>query len=181
MPLSQLYTNDTGRLPIRAQSGTQYITIAYHKLSNAILCAPYANRTDAHCLAAYNSIMHCHTKRGLTVDLQILDNEASTDFKANIKDKWKAKYQLVPPDVHHRNAAKQAIQTFKTHFLAIIADLPPVFPCYLWDLLLLQTKLTLNQLRQSSVTPSMSAWEHFNGLFDYNATPTPALPHFHSP
>ena len=171
MPLSKLYTDDTGRLPIRARSGNQYITIAYHKLSNVILCAPFANRSDAHRLAAYNSIMHRLTKRGLTVDLQILDNEASKDFKANIEDKWKAKYQLVPPDVHRRNAAERAIQTFKSHFLAIIADLPPAFPRYLWDLLLPQTELTLNLLRQSSVTPSMSAWEHFNGPFDYNATP----------
>jgi hypothetical protein len=172
MSLSRLYTNNTGRLPIQARSGNQYITIAYHKLSNVILCAPYANQTDAHRIAAYNSIMHHLTKRGLTVDLQILDNEASTDFKvkANIEDKWKAKYQLVPPDVHRCNAAERAIQTFKSHFLAIIADLPPAFPCYLWDLLLPQTELTINLLRQSSITPSMSAWEHFNGPFDYNAT-----------
>jgi hypothetical protein len=87
MLLSRLYTDNTSRLPIQAQSGNQYITIAYHKLSNVILCAPYANRTDAHCLAAYNFTMHRLTKRGLTVGLQILDNKASTDFKANTKDK----------------------------------------------------------------------------------------------
>jgi hypothetical protein len=144
MSLTRLYTNDTGRLPIQARSSNQYITIAYHKLSNVILCAPYANQTDAHCFAAYNSIMQRLTKRGLTVDLQILDNKVSADFKANIEDKWKAKYQLVPPDVHRHNATKRAIQTFKSHFLAIIANLPPTFPCYLWDLLLPQTKLTLN-------------------------------------
>jgi hypothetical protein len=80
-------------------------------------------------------------------------------------------YQLVPPDVHHRNAAKQAIQTFKSHFLAIIVGLPPAFPRYLWDLLLPQTELTLNLLCQFSVTPSMFAWEYFNGPFNYNATP----------
>jgi hypothetical protein len=57
------------------------------------------------------------------------------------------------------------------HFLAIIAGLPPVFPRYLWDLLLPQTELTLNLLRQSSITPSMSAWEHFNGPFNFNASP----------
>jgi hypothetical protein len=75
--------------------------------------------------------MHRLTKRDLTVDLQILDNKSSTDFKANIEDKWKAKYQLVSPDVHRRNAAKRAIQTLKSYFLTIIADLPPAFPRYL--------------------------------------------------
>jgi hypothetical protein len=121
-------------------------------------------------MAIYDSIM-CHlTNRGHNVNLQILDNKVSTKFKATIVDQWKVWYQLVPPDVHCCNAAKQAIQTFKSHFLAIIAGLPPAFPRYLWDLLLPQTKLTLNLLCQSSIMPSMSAWEHFNGPFNYNAT-----------
>jgi hypothetical protein len=170
-PLAKLYTNNTGRLPIWARSGNQYITIIFHSHCNVILCAPYVNRSDKHLLAAYNSIMHRLANRGHNVDLQILDNEVSAKFKATIVDKWRVRYQLAPLDVHHCNAAKQAIQTFKSHFLAIIAGLPPAFQRYLWDLLLPQTELTLNLLRQSSVTPSMSAWEHFNGPFNYNATP----------
>jgi hypothetical protein len=115
--------------------------------------------------------MRRFTNRGHNVDLKILDNEVSVKIKATIVEKWKVWYQLIPPDVHCCNAAKQAIQTFKSHFLAIIAGLPPAFPRYLWDLLLTQTELTLNLLRQSSIMPSMSTWEHFNGPFDYNATP----------
>jgi hypothetical protein len=67
------------------------------------------------------------TNCGHNITLQILDNEVSAKFKAAIVDKWKVWYQLVPLDVHHRNAAKQAIQTFKSHFLAIIAGLPVTF------------------------------------------------------
>jgi hypothetical protein len=115
--------------------------------------------------------MHRLASRGHDVDLQILDNEVSTLFQAIIVDKWNVRYQLIPTDVHRCNAAEQAIQTFKFHFLAIIVSLPPTFPRYLWDLLLPQTELTHNLLRQPSITPSMSAWEHFNGAFDYNATP----------
>jgi hypothetical protein len=114
--------------------------------------------------------MCCLANCGHNVGLQILDNEVSAEFKATIVDKWKVPYQLIPLHVHHCNAAKQAIQTFKAHFLVIIAGLPPAFPRYLWDLLLPQTELTLNLLCQSSITPSMSAWEHFNGPFNYNAT-----------
>jgi hypothetical protein len=168
--LAKLYTDNTGRPPIQAHSGNQYIAITFHSCCNAILCTPYVNGSNKHQLAAYNSIMRRLTNRGHNVNLQILDNEVSVKFKATIVDKWKVWYQLVPPDVHHCNAARQAIQTFKSHFLAIIAGLPPGLPCYLWDLLLPQTKLTLSLLRQSSITPSMSAWEHFNGPFDYNAT-----------
>jgi hypothetical protein len=99
------------------------------------------------------------------------DNELSAKFKSTFEDMWKVQYQLIPPNVHCCNAAKRAIQTFKPHFLAITAGLPPVFTCYLWDLLLPQTKVTLNLLCQSSITPSMSAWAHFHGPFNYNATP----------
>jgi hypothetical protein len=37
LPLSKLYTDDTGRLPIQACIGNQYITITYHSQFNVIL------------------------------------------------------------------------------------------------------------------------------------------------
>ena len=39
-PLSKLYTEDTGRFPIHACSGNQYIMIAYHCDANLILAEP---------------------------------------------------------------------------------------------------------------------------------------------
>jgi hypothetical protein len=86
-PLAKLYTKDTGRLPIWACNGNQYITITFHSHCNAILCAPYVNRSNKHQLAAYDSIMRCFANRGHNVDLQILDNEVSAKFKATIQDK----------------------------------------------------------------------------------------------
>jgi hypothetical protein len=47
-PLAKLYANDTGRLPIRACSGNQHITIPFNSCCNAILCAPYINRSNKH-------------------------------------------------------------------------------------------------------------------------------------
>jgi hypothetical protein len=89
MPLSKLYTDDTNKLPIQACSGNQYITIAYHKQCNVILCTPNVNWTTKYQLAANNSIMHRLTNRGHTVDFQILINEVSAKFKATIKETWK--------------------------------------------------------------------------------------------
>ena len=34
-----------------------------------------------------------------------------------------------------------------------------------------QTDLTINLLRQSTLNPNISAWEYFQGHFDYKATP----------
>jgi hypothetical protein len=109
--------------------------------------------------------------RGLSVDLQILDNKASTAYKEAITFKWKATFQLVPPVMHCHNRAEQAIRTFKDHFLAILSGVDAVFPPYLWDLLLPQAELTLNLLRQSTLNPGISAWEFFQGPFDFNKMP----------
>ncbi len=84
--------------------------------------------------------------KGLSVNLQILDNEASAAYKHAITFTWKAKFQLVPLDIHCQNRAEQAIRTFKAHFLSILAGVDPTFPPYLWDLLLPQAELTLNLL-----------------------------------
>ena len=46
----------------------------------------------------------------------------------------------------------------------------PEFTKYMWDTLLQQTELTLNLLCQATINPKMSAWEYFNGPFDYAAT-----------
>ena len=43
--------------------------------------------------------------RGHQVDVQILDNEVSTDIKRTMVEDWGATYQLVPPNVHRRNIA----------------------------------------------------------------------------
>ena len=82
-----------------------------------------------------------------------------------------ATYQLVPTNVHRRNIAKRAIITFKEHFLAILGGVDPDFPKHMWDNLLVQTELTINLLRPATLNPRMSAWEYYNGAFDYSATP----------
>ena len=71
--------------------------------------------------------------------------------------RWGATYQLVPPNVHRRNITERAIRTFKAK--------------YMWDNLLAQTELTINFLRQATLNQRMSAWEYYNGAFDYSATP----------
>ncbi len=126
--LSKLYTNNTGCFPVRARSGNQYIMIAYHAYGNLILQQPFKTKSNAHRLAAYNIIMTCLAAKGLSVDLQIMDNEASPAFKQAITFAWRAKFQLVPPDMHHCNWAECAIRTFKNQFIAILAGVDPTFP-----------------------------------------------------
>ena len=122
-PISKLYTDDTGRFPVHARSGNRYIMIAYHCNANLILAEPFSSRKDGHRLLSYNKIMQRLTDNKLCVNLQILDNEASEEYKRNIKNKWNAKYQLVPPHTHRSNAAERFIRMFKAHFFSILTVL----------------------------------------------------------
>ena len=53
--------------------------MAYHYGSNAILTVPFTSKKYQHWLQAYDKIMQRLTDRGMIMDLQILDNEASVD------------------------------------------------------------------------------------------------------
>eukprot|EP00804_Cyclotella_cryptica_P009040 CCRYP_003144-RA/>CCRYP_003144-RA protein AED:0.34 eAED:0.37 QI:0/0/0/1/0.5/0.33/3/0/763 len=170
-PISKLYTDDMGRFPTCSRSGNQYIMLAYHCNSNAILVEPFQSRHDRHRVAAHGRIMTRLRDRDHPIEHQILDNEASENYRQAITQDWKATYQLVTPNVHRANAAERAIRTFKAHFLSVLSGIDPAFPNYLWDKLLPQTELTLNLLRQSTLAPAISAWEAFNGPLNYDAPP----------
>ena len=122
--------------------------IAYHCDANLILADPFSSRKDTHQLLAYDRIMQRLTGNKLIVDIHILDNEVSAEYKRAIKTKWNANYPLLPPNTHRSNSAKRAIHTFKAHFLSILAGVTLDFTIYLWDLLLPQTELTLNLSEQ---------------------------------
>ena len=79
--------------------------IAYNCDSNTILQTPFVNRKDQHIIKAYKSIMQILADRGHHVDMKILDNEVSTEFKKTIMKDWGATYQLVSPNVHRQNTA----------------------------------------------------------------------------
>ena len=99
-PIIKLYTDDTGRFPIPARSGHQYVMIAYHCNTNLILAVPFKTRKDTHRLKSYDKIMQRLSDHNLTVDLKILENEASAEYKRVINMKWNINYQSVPPNTH---------------------------------------------------------------------------------
>ena len=93
--------------------------VAYHS-SNVISAAPFKTRKYKHRLSPYNSIMHLLKNRCPTTDFQILEDEESQNYKSNVKDKWGVGFQLVPPDIHRRNAVEHAIYTFEAYLLAVL-------------------------------------------------------------
>ena len=166
-----MYTDETGRFPVHSQIFDQYIMIAYHCDSITIIDSPFKSHANKHILLDYGSIMQHLKDRNILGDLQILDNEASTEYKRIIKYEWVVGYQFAPPHFHGRNAAERAILIFKSHFLFILAGIENTFHKNVWDLVLPQIELTFNLLRQSTPNPNILAWEYFQGPFDYKTTP----------
>jgi hypothetical protein len=66
--------------------------LAYHCDSNVILVEPFQSRNDRHCIPAYTRLMTRLKARGHTVDHQVLDNEAGTEYIRTITEDWKATY-----------------------------------------------------------------------------------------
>ncbi len=139
--------------------------------SNVILVEPISSRNDHELARAYRVLMTRLQHAGIVPKKHILDNEVSEAMKIIINDKYKMAMELVPPGCHRRNAAEVAIRNFKADFLSVLAGAAEDFPPSLWDHLLPQTEITLNLLQQSNATPTVSAYAHLCGPFDYNKMP----------
>ncbi len=107
---------------------------------------------------------------GLGIKKQVLNNKCSAAMKECIKHN-NIEYGLVPPGQHRGNQAEQAIQTFKAHFISILAGVNDKFPLSLWCHLLEPTELTLYLLHQSRVAPNISAFAHVLGMHNYMCKP----------
>jgi hypothetical protein len=66
--------------------------IAFHADGTLILQQALKSKSDSHQIAAYNAIMTPLAAGGLSVNLQILDNKASAEYKKAITFKWNAKF-----------------------------------------------------------------------------------------
>ena len=114
-------------------------------------------------IRAYAKIINRMRIAELGIKKHTLDNEASDEY---IRQQ-EIQFELVPPGNHRRNQAERAIQTFKAHFISILAGVDDKFPLSLWCHLLEPTELTLNLLHQSKVAPKTSAFAHVHGHHDY--------------
>jgi len=123
----QTHMDLTSRFPTMSSQGNSYIIVVYDFDSNGILVAPLKNCRAEVILEAYK-LVHTHLCAvGHCPQLQCLDNEASQALQDYLTTE-NVDYQLVPPHVHRRNAAKQAIHTFKNHFIAGLCSTDKDFP-----------------------------------------------------
>ena len=128
------------------------------------------NRKEGEMVRAYQKLINRMRAAGLGVKKQVVDNKCSAAMKECIKHS-NIEYKLVPPGQHRRNQAERTIQTFKAHFISILAGVDDKFPLSLWCHLLELTELTLNLLRQSHVLPNILAFARVHGTHNYMRKP----------
>jgi hypothetical protein len=133
----QLYTDLTGKFPVRSSKGNSYVMLCYMYDCNYVKVVPMKSRSASEWVKEYDSIHQELTIKGFKPKLQTLDNEASTALK-NFFTTNNIAYQLVPPHCHRCNAAERAISTFKEYFVAGLSSVDPSFTMHLWDRLLPQ-------------------------------------------
>jgi hypothetical protein len=155
----EIHTNQTGAFPHTSQRGNRYIMVAIHLDANYIFANPMKNRMEGEMIRVYQKIINRMKAAGLGLKKHVLNNECSAAMKACIKEN-DMNYELVPPGQHRHIQAEQAIQTFKAHFISILASVNDNFPLLLWCHLLKPTEFTLNLLRQSRVAPKILAFAH---------------------
>jgi hypothetical protein len=104
----QLYTDLTGKFPVRSSKGNSYVMVCYIFNCNYVKVVPMKSRSASEWVKAYDHIHQELTGKGFKPKLQTLDNEASTALK-NFFTTNDVGYQLVPPHCHRRNASERAI------------------------------------------------------------------------
>ena len=166
----KIYTNQTGRFPIKSSRNSKYIMISYDYDSNTINVGCLKSRTRYDLKAACENIYKLLKSRGLNPKIHFLDNECAESSKTFMTEK-KEDFQLVSPNIYRRNAAELMTQNFKNHFIAGLASVHKDYTLHLWCSMVLHEFLTLNLIRPLRIAPRLSAHTQLHGPFCYSVTP----------
>ena len=164
-------TDLPGQYPVTSAWGHKYIFLLYDHDTNFIHACPIKSRKAEDLIQGFTTCSNKLKQNGFTASKLKLDNEISKLFITHITENEQIEHQLVSAGNHRTNQAERAIQDFKNHFISILSEADPDFPTNCWDLLLPQTIITLNLLRDSKLQPALSACVQVHGPFNFTATP----------
>jgi hypothetical protein len=144
------HSDQTGKFPVPSSRGCNHDMVLCGYNSNTILSKPLKMLQASKLTKAWTKLHTCLQWNGFTPELHILVNECSEELKEAFQ-KYRVTHQLVPPHVHHCDAAEWAVQTWKIHFSSGLATCDPKFPLTTeWDLLMPQADPTLNLTRSAA-------------------------------
>jgi hypothetical protein len=163
-----MYTDQPGRFQITSAQGHKYTMVAVELDGNYIDAEPMKSRTAKELTEAYTRIYARWKATGVICpNWHVLDNETPAEFLETIRENG-CRVEKTPADIHQQNIAEQAIQTYKSHFIATMAGVSDNFPIHQLHKLVPQIVLTLNLLRQLLVVPNILTYSYHHSNFDYN-------------
>jgi len=122
-----VHSNQTGCFPATSSRGNKCIMVLVEIDGNYIDAELMKNKTEGSMIKAYLALWEHLTATGTVKSTtHIMDNEASTEYKKVLCKN--CTIQLVPPNNHRCYLVERAIQTFKSHFIAIISGVDDTFP-----------------------------------------------------
>jgi hypothetical protein len=77
----QLYTDSTGKFPVKSNKGNSHVMVCYVYYCNYVKVVPMKSRSASEWVKSYDHIHQELTAKGFKPKLQTLDNEASTALK----------------------------------------------------------------------------------------------------
>ncbi len=167
---SRIQTDATGRFPFKSVNGYLYVLLFYVEDSNYIHVELLRDRQAASYTAAYQRAFEFFKLHNIPHQIVRLDNETSTQL-LKLFSNLGMKIEIAPPANHRTLSAERHIRTWKNHFISTLSTCDPSFPLDAWEFLIPHAECTLNLLRPSITTPTVSAWEQVCGKFNFNAVP----------
>jgi hypothetical protein len=92
----QLYTDLTGKFPVRSSKGNSYVIVCYVYDCNYVKVIPMKSRSASEWVQAYDHIHQELTVKGVKPKLQNLDNTALAALGHFLTTK-DVEYKMVPP------------------------------------------------------------------------------------
>ena len=125
-----MYTDQTGKFPVTSSRGQMDVMVAVEMDGHYIDAEPLKSGSIKDLIKAYQAVWKRWEATGVTSpNWHALDNEAPADYKEAIR-KNGCTVELTPPDIHRRNIAERVIQTWKDHFISVLAGVDAKFPLH---------------------------------------------------
>ena len=123
-------TDQTGRFPITSGRGNTHIMVLYDHDSNFINAIAIKSRNTIDLIDGYDSLYKELYNAGIRPLIQGLDNEASKDLIAAIKDK-ELHFQLAPAGKHRtlpaeREQYKHSKTILLQDYMELMTDFQPI-------------------------------------------------------
>lgn len=116
-----MYSDQIGWFPVTSRKWNKYLMIAVEMNGNYINVQPLRSRMTNDLTQAYQAIFKCwKATKVICTHWHILDNEAPEDFKQAICQNG-CRIELTPANMHCFNTSERAIQTYKEHFIGMLA------------------------------------------------------------